>query len=331
MRKAEFQNYQHMETLVNEGLRIAMNHVLVDDSLEVVLSYLGRILQADRVYIFERNAKGNDDNTYEWVRDGVTAEKENLQDLPAEVCAKWYQDFSEDKITVIKELEEIREIDPLQYENLKGQNIHTLITVPLFEDGQPIGFYGVDNPPADMLEYTANLLQMMGYFVLALLRQRNLQKKLLHYSYYDVLTGVGNRRLFADTLKSIGSDEDIGFVYCDVTGLKKVNDTEGHQAGDNLLMRTVSALIETFREGQLFRLGGDEFLVIDRSSDCDTLDQKVLQLRENALRRQVNLAIGHAWQAKPGNQLMALLAIAERAMYEDKAEYYRRTGCDRRR
>ena len=73
--RKKFQDYQNIETLVNEGLHIAMSHVLADDSLDVILSYLGKILKADRVYIFEKNARGNDDNTYEWAREGVSEEK----------------------------------------------------------------------------------------------------------------------------------------------------------------------------------------------------------------------------------------------------------------
>ena len=218
--RKKFQDYQNIETLVNEGLHIAMSHVLADDSLDVILSYLGKILKADRVYIFEKNARGNDDNTYEWAREGVSEEKENLQDVPAEVCANWYQDFSEGKITIIKDLEDIKNQNQLLYEVLKVQNISSIVTVPLFEDGVPIGFYGVDNPPEDMLDYTVNLLQMMGYFVLALLRQRNLQKELLHMSYNDDLTKVGNRRFFADTIQKMTDEDAVGFVYCDVTGLK---------------------------------------------------------------------------------------------------------------
>ena len=338
--RKKFQDYQNIETLVNEGLRIAMSHVLADDSLDVILSYLGKILKADRVYIFEKNARGNDDNTYEWAREGVPEEKENLQDVPAEVCANWYQDFSEGKITIIKDLEEVKNQNQLLYEVLKEQNVSSIVTVPLFEEGVPIGFYGVDNPPVNMLDYTANMLQMMGYFVLALLRQRNLQKELLHLSYNDDLTKVGNRRFFADTIEKITDEESIGFVYCDVTGLKRLNDSEGHQAGDRLLLQAISVIKEVFSKEQIFRLGGDEFVVLFRSSDYDMFQDKVLhimfqhkiiQLRELSQQRQVNLAIGSAWQQKPGSKLMELLSEAEERMYEDKAEFYRCAGIERRK
>ena len=338
--RKKFQDYQNIETLVNEGLHIAMSHVLADDSLDVILSYLGKILKADRVYIFEKNARGNDDNTYEWAREGVSEEKENLQDVPAEVCANWYQDFSEGKITIIKDLEDIKNQNQLLYEVLKVQNISSIVTVPLFEDGVPIGFYGVDNPPEDMLDYTVNLLQMMGYFVLALLRQRNLQKELLHMSYNDDLTKVGNRRFFADTIQKMTDEDAVGFVYCDVTGLKRLNDSEGHQAGDKLLLQVTSILKEVFSKEQIFRLGGDEFVVLFRSSDYDLFQDKVLQimfqhkilqLRELSIQRQVNLAIGSSWVQNPGNKLIELLSEAEEKMYQDKDEFYRCAGIDRRK
>lgn len=338
--RKKFQDYQNIETLVNEGLHIAMSHVLADDSLDVILSYLGKILKADRVYIFEKNARGNDDNTYEWAREGVSEEKENLQDVPAEVCANWYQDFSEGKITIIKDLEDIKNQNQLLYEVLKVQNISSIVTVPLFEDGVPIGFYGVDNPPEDMLDYTVNLLQMMGYFVLALLRQRNLQKELLHMSYNDDLTKVGNRRFFADTIQKMTDEDAVGFVYCDVTGLKRLNDSEGHQAGDKLLLQVTSILKEVFSKEQIFRLGGDEFVVLFRSSDYDLFQDKVLQimfqhkilqLRELSIQRQVNLAIGSSWVQNPDNKLIELLSEAEEKMYQDKAEFYRCAGIDRRK
>ena len=338
--RKKFQDYQNIETLVNEGLHIAMSHVLADDSLDVILSYLGKILKADRVYIFEKNARGNDDNTYEWAREGVSEEKENLQDVPAEVCANWYQDFSEGKITIIKDLEDIKNQNQLLYEVLKVQNISSIVTVPLFEDGVPIGFYGVDNPPEDLLDYTVNLLQMMGYFVLALLRQRNLQKELLHMSYNDDLTKVGNRRFFADTIQKMTDEDAVGFVYCDVTGLKRLNDSEGHQAGDKLLLQVTSILKEVFSKEQIFRLGGDEFVVLFRSSDYDLFQHKVLQimfqhkilqLRELSIQRQVNLAIGSSWVQNPGNKLIELLSEAEEKMYQDKAEFYRCAGIDRRK
>lgn len=172
------QGVQNMEAIINEGLRVALLEKTPDQSLEVLLEYLGKALDGERTYIFERNESGGDDNTYEWVADGVRAEKNSLQNLPAEVCANWYRNFSVGKHIVIKDLEDIRKNDPLQYENLKRQNIHSLVVVPLYDEDRIIGFFGVDNPPEKSLEYTSNMLQVTAYFIVSSLRLRNMVREL---------------------------------------------------------------------------------------------------------------------------------------------------------
>lgn len=143
----KMQSVQNLETIINEGLRVALLEETPDQSLEVLLEHLGKALHGERTYIFERNESGGDDNTYEWVASGVQPEKENLQNVPPDVCASWYQKFDIGKHIVIEQLEEIRATDPLQYETLKRQNIHSLVVVPLYDRKTLIGFYGVDNPP----------------------------------------------------------------------------------------------------------------------------------------------------------------------------------------
>ena len=161
------QSVQNLEAIINEGLRTALLEETPDQSLEVLLEHLGKALNGERTYIFEQNESGGDDNTYEWVADGVEPEKESLQNVPPEVCASWYRKFSIDKHIVIESLEDIRESDPLQYENLKRQGIHSLVVVPLYDGKKIIGFYGVDNPPVRSLEYTSNMLQTAAYFIVS--------------------------------------------------------------------------------------------------------------------------------------------------------------------
>ncbi len=177
------QRVQNLEAIINEGLRIALLKGTPDGSLEVLLEYLGKALDGERTYIFERNETGGDDNTYEWVANGVRPEKENLQNLPPEACANWYQYFSVVRHIAIKDLEEIRETDPIQYKILKQQNIRSIVVVPLYDDGRIIGFYGVDNPPVQSLEYASNMLQTTAYFIVSSLRRRNLVRELQKRSY----------------------------------------------------------------------------------------------------------------------------------------------------
>ena len=176
---------QNLEAIINEGLRVALLEDTPDQSLQVLLKHLGRALNGERTYIFEQNESGCDDNTYEWVADGVEPEQENLQNVPPEVCASWYRNFSVGRHIVIENVEDIRKSDPLQYENLKRQGIHSLVVVPLYDGKQIIGFYGVDNPPIKSLEYASNILQTAAYFIVSSLKRRNLFRELQKRSYLE--------------------------------------------------------------------------------------------------------------------------------------------------
>ena len=314
---------QSLEVMANEGMRLALHAETPDEGIAIIIEYLGKAMMCDRTYIFERNESGGDDNTYEWVADGVTPEKDNLQNLPSEVCANWYRNFREDKNINIRNLEDIRESDPLQYENLKRQNIHSLVVVPLYDDKKNIGFYGVDNPQDDSFEYAQNFLKLVGIFIVSSLKRRNLLRQLETMSYSDQLTKLGNRFAMEQYLTQFDADEGLGVVYCDITGLKRVNDREGHKAGDQLILRACESLKEVFGDCGLFRIGGDELLALCPDENTDTLEAKAALLRETALKHNVVLAVGAVWQRPIKGNIDKALMESEKLMYEDKALYYK--------
>ncbi len=226
---------QNLEAIINEGLRVALLEETPDQSLSVLLEHLGKALNGERTYIFEQNESGGDDNTYEWVADGVEPEQEHLQNVPPEVCASWYRNFSVGRHIVIECLEDIRETEPLQYENLKQQGIHSLVVVPLYDGKRIIGFYGVDNPPVKSLEYASNMLQTAAYFIVSSLKRRNLFRELQKRSYLegrrsleDILEGARTGiwtieleegcqpRMYADRIMRIllGVADEIGPEEC---------------------------------------------------------------------------------------------------------------------
>lgn len=330
-RSSMFFSYQNLEKLVNEGLRVALQAETPDQTIEIILEHIGKALNAERTYIFEKNEAGGDDNTYEWVANGITPEKENLQNVPPEVCANWYQNFSENKNIMIEDLENIREEDPLQYENLKRQKIHSLVVVPLYNERKVIGFYGVDNPPSEFLEYASDMLQIMGHFITSSLKRRDLVKMLQHMSYSDPLTEFGNRYAMDAYIGNMPEGESVGAVFCDVTGLKRVNDTEGHKAGDRLILRACESVKRTFAGYKWFRIGGDELLVLCHGIGEEELKKKVEELKKDTEENSVVLAVGAVWQKDGKKNIDKLLSESEKRMYEDKSAWYAAAGIDRRR
>ncbi|MDE6852390.1 MAG: diguanylate cyclase [Lachnospiraceae bacterium] len=323
--------HESLEARINAGIKHATCEPNPDKSIDIILEFLGRELNGERAYVFEKNSLGGDDNTYEWTAAGVTTEKDNLQNVPPEVCENWYRYFNENKSIMFDDIEKMRYDDPLQYENLKNQKIHSIVVVPLYDDYQVMGFFGIDNPPKQNLEDTVNMLQIVGYFISSMLKRRNMMNQLREISLLDQLTQLGNRHAMDNYTFRIKSDHSLGLVYCDITGLKRTNDTLGHKMGDQLICRAAESLRSAFGEYGLFRVGGDELLAICVDIDKDAMQDRIELLRKETVENSVNLAIGAAWEANYENNLQKIMSEAEKLMYQEKREYYRRSGIERRR
>lgn len=175
------------------------------------------------------------------------------------------------------------------------------------------------------------MLQIMGHFIVSSLKRRNLEKQLQNMSYHDQLTGIGNRYALEEYIGEVHGENGFGVVYCDVTGLKRVNDEQGHTAGDYLILQACASLQRVFGKEGLFRIGGDELLVLCNGIDEKVLEDKVAALRQDAEKHQFALAVGSAWQKSRSIDMDRMMADSEKLMYEDKAAYYREKGIDRRR
>ena len=141
-------------------------------------------------------------------------------------------------------------------------------------------------------------------------------------SYRDQLTQLGNRFAMVDYVSGVCPDESIGVVYCDITGLKRVNDTQGHEAGDRLILRACDSLKQVFGACGLFRIGGDELLALCPGITEDALTKKVDALKRVMPEYEVVMAVGAVWRPDSKAGIDQLLSEADRRMYDDKAAYY---------
>ena len=162
----------------------------------------------------------------------------------------------------------------------------------------------------------------MAHFIIASIKRRELVKQLQNMSYRDQLSQFGNRFAMDEYVVRMCPDESIGVVYCDITGLKRVNDTKGHAEGDRLILNACDCLKEVFDGYGLFRIGGDELLALCPGIAEDALDQKVAKLRRIMPEYEVVMAVGAVWRPDSKAGIDRLLSEADRLMYADKAAYY---------
>lgn len=147
-------------------------------------------------------------------------------------------------------------------------------------------------------------------------------------SEYDRLSGLKNRNAFLRCALQEGHAA-VTVLACDIDGLKLVNDTLGHWAGDRLIRRTAAVLREVCpAEAQAFRIGGDEFLLLLPQSVSSAQEQQLLQSvlegvqRHNALYGEIplSLSVGVASQVAGGGSLEEAVRRADYYMYEQKRD-----------
>lgn len=325
--KEQIRERLEIETTLNRCVAKLSSNNDVDAGISNLLETINGYFAADRTYIFEIDFSRNVlVNTYEYVRGQVTAQKDNLQEVPVEVIDVWMQNFRQGRSYYMSDLEQER--GKPSYEMLKAQQVWRLLAVPLMKGGAVVGFLGVDNPRAHYDD--ATLLASIQFFVTNSLDRKKQQAYLEKLSYRDMLTGLYNRNRYIERLEAYKQvqDQQIGAIYIDLNGLKKVNDEQGHRAGDELIVRAAGTIAGIFAE-DAYRVGGDEFVVILLDVSREDFARKTEQLRRQMQENSVDASIGGVWQASTEN-LEDLLRRADENMYREKKRYYSQVDAARK-
>ena len=180
--------------------------------------------------------------------------------------------------------------------------------------------------------YVGLALGMALFFVLVQsksIAETNLRARMLdELSSTDLLTGLKNCRGYEQMLSALGGEEAIGAVFCDLNSLKEVNDSQGHEAGDRLIQRFAGILKESFLEDHLYRISGDEFVVLIRDVDTGQFPAQ-MQAFDDTLRNNDRIA-AFGFEVGTGSRPLQVIKAAEQMMYRNKDAYYLETGKRRR-
>lgn len=303
------------------------NLVLSTDFDAAVNSMLETILEhysADRAYIFEFDwTRDVTHNTYEICRDGVTPEKDNLQNLPIEVVALWVDIFRNQhrKINIIEDVDALKD-DParrIEYDCLHPQGIKSLITVPIFVSGELHGFLGVDNPHAHM--DAPEMLAQITYVAANELQKRTLTDELTVKSYLDPLTGLRNRLAYDEALVYLlGKEIPTGVGFLDLNGLKWINDNLGHDMGNKALRRVCEILLKYIQKEYVYRISGDEFVIIWTDVEYPIFNAAAEQLEAALVEEKDIASFGFVWGAE--EDVGVAVRKAEQAMQAAKNKFY---------
>lgn len=312
------------QKFVTDMMHYASGAESPDHILRHIVQYIGENLDSDRAYIFEDNNDGTFNNTYEWCREGVSEEINNLQNVPFEgLLDVWYEEYSKSRNIIIYDVEEYRSVSETVYQTLKPQGVTRLVTGPVEIDGKYIGFYGVDNPPAEIMENVSELIDTMEFVLAMMIKLRNYSRRLEEMALIDELTRCGNRAALKWAFGGkYDKDQSMGVIMCDLNGLKKKNDLYGHEAGDKYLSDAGEILKSVFQKENVYRVGGDEFAVVLPTWEEKQICEGIRMVKENAKAGEVSFSVGYVFCDKAVDPFEDLFREADKRMYEDKRKYY---------
>ncbi len=315
------QKLESERTLI-KCVRILLEESDSDLAIEKAIALAGKQYNADRCYVFETAFDVNNHrvvhNTHEWCAPGVEPQIDTLQNVPIAVVSPWMELFLSSREVVIEDVEDIREQHPELYALLDRQHIHRLFAVPLHLDGILTGFIGVDNPHDCLSDFT--LLHSLAYFMDNTISRTRMADELRTISLHDSLTGLGNRNAYQAACKQLseGVLRNTGVIYIDLNNLKYINDTYGHEKGDEFITSLSRIFSKHFRSSDIFRIGGDEFVFLCQNIAQDMFHKKIRNMRIECERKHPGaLSLGALWEASPSN-LEAMIREGDRRMYQEK-------------
>lgn len=312
--------------LERDEIRLACVRELYDNrdikiAMTKVLEYIGTLFSAERSYVFLFHGDYYS-NIAEWCKEGISPEIDHLQNIPIGDYQVWLDELDRHKKVVINDIEDLKDTFHTGYELLSQQGIRNIVWVPLMKNGKVNGSIGLDNQDLDMAETAVPFMQTIQYF-LSLTMQRNENEKMLfELSQVDKLTSFYNRNRFIQDVSELETCESsVGVVFLDINGLKEINDSFGHDAGDDLIKECAGIMKSRESSNYLYRIGGDEFVIIyvDITEEC--FYDSVQLLKNDFENSKCQIAIGCKWN-RQSSHIQDIIKAADEMMYADKKRFY---------
>ena len=306
------------ELSVNDIIRAGMYELDSENGLRKMMNRLGGLLRADHVLIAEEIGTSIH-FSYLWETQTTVPFSRKIKPFPREDIQPLYERFIREPVFTIDDVE--------QFCHESGYaprlpNLQRLIFARLRLDDHIYGYLEVVNPAPEQMEKALPLLRALARFFSILLRNRNLMQRIDRLSKVDPLTGVMNRRGLLDALKDLPAGT-YAFFFGDLNGLKETNDKLGHDAGDRLIQSAASVFVHSCPTNAVFRMGGDEFLMIEAVQDEQEASAINDRLHDRFRVAGISISLGFSMAALPTANIDTVLAEADCHMYKEKVEHHK--------
>ena len=294
----------------------------LDTHVPSILKILKEELGADRIFLYEYGPSMKIECSYEYTKDGLGSQLNELGSITDDFSLPIAEKFQKDNLVFVSDALEYSKDYPKLHSIFKELKIRNFIAIQLLINGQPAGFIAIQNVKDEAFNPKyEKFIKNYGYFLeIALVNE-----KLQILSSRDALTGCMNRQSFSTFMNGLRG-EGFAIISADLNNLKYINDTKGHNAGDEYIREGVNTLCEFFGPEQVFRFGGDEFICVIRMENESKLDDFLSKIRKRLEKNHVSMAVGGVFDLNPNSHLKEVLEEADRRMYIIKDIMHKEEG-----
>lgn len=318
-----------IEGILLDCVKILYQTDEIANAIIYMLEKLGIFFHSSHSYLFqiEKLYEMQNGGTYEWTSEKITIHAKEKRKILLPFLFRCLENL---KLADIIPFYDIWDIDykklqsfPQIYNFFQQQEIRQMIAAPLSLNGKLFGFIIIENPSFDKRDRVGALLRTLGYFFSSSIERVQTKQILEKYSFEDGMTGLYNRNRFMIDLDKITSEKKkrVGIIFLDVNGLKMINDNLGHSFGDKILIHTAQILKRVLKNDMVYRIGGDEFVIICCEIEKEVFKEKVKKLEKILQEEKCNISIGFTWR-ETVKDINLLMTEADAQMYEDKKKYY---------
>ena len=256
---------------------------------------------------------------------------EYLDDNFYDITETWKDTLAGSTSIIVKDKQEwevLKERNPLWYGSLTAAGVKSVVLLPLRSGTEILGYIWALDFDVERTVTIKETLELTAFFISAHIANHLLIKRMETISSMDLLTGIFNRNAMNNRIFHIceGKKEIpdyVGIVFVDLNGLKRMNDNQGHFAGDMLLKNAALVLQKEFENCEIYRAGGDEFMIIAPDMPEDEFDEHVEKLRKATESPDgVCFAVGKCYERSA--DIRKAMRTADERMYADKQKFYER-------
>ena len=225
------------------------------------------------------------------------------------------------------ELKVVEQKNPAWYNSLKFSGVKSLVLYPLRNRETIYGYIFATNFNVENTAFIREIMELNSYILSAEVENFRMREQLEILGTRDLLTGVFNRNAMNKRVMELADGtvcpvKGTGVIYVDMNGLKTVNDTMGHSEGDKMIKRIASKLTGVCKGRDVYRAGGDEFVIITTDLKKEEFEALYEELdKASAVPGEPSFALGASY-SDSGTNIKKIMKDADAAMYKNKADFY---------